>query len=115
MRKPSPIQDPPLGIGLASVIFGAVSLALFFMPVLSVPLGGVGVVFGLVGLLLALFSRWSSLRWSVVGIVVSALALGIAIAIAQAPEAYLPTRPASLDARPVRVPHYIPPPALPAA
>ena len=53
MTKPSPIQDPPLGIGLASVIFGTVSLALFFMPVLSVPLGGVGVGFGLVGLVLA--------------------------------------------------------------
>ncbi len=84
------------------------------MPVLSVPLGGVGVGFGLVGLVLALFSRWSSLRWSVVGIVVSSLALGIAIAIAEAPEAYLPTRSPSLDTRPVAVPRYIPPPALPA-
>ena len=82
MTKPFPTQDPPLGLGLAR-IFGAVSLLLFFLPVLSIPLGGAGLVFGFGGLALALFGGRASLRWSVVGIAVSVLALSVAVAIAR--------------------------------
>ncbi len=114
MTKPFPTQDPPLGMGLASAIFGAVSLLLFFLPVLSVPLGGAGLVFGLGSLALALFGGRASLRWSVVGIAVSTVALGVAVAIAKAPTDYLPVRPLPLDAQTLPAPHYIPPPALPA-
>ena len=83
MTKPFPTQAPPLGLGLAATIFGAVSLLLFFLPVLSIPLGGAGLVFGFGGLALALFGGRASLRWSVVGIAVSVLALSVAVAIAQ--------------------------------
>ena len=114
MTKPFPTQDPPLALGLAAAIFGAVSLLLFFLPVLSVPLGGAGLVFGLGSLALALFGGRASLRWSVVGVVISTLALGVAVAIAQAPTDYLPVHPLPLDTNSVPEPHYIPPPAPPA-
>ncbi len=113
MATISQSSDPPVGMGLTSVILGSVGVLLFFLPVLGIPLGAVGLAFGIVGLLLAIFGRWTSLRWSVAGIVVSGLALGIGVAIALAPAGFLPNPkgpPAeqSLPDRP-----YVPPPARP--
>ena len=85
MAATSPLSGPPVGVGLASVILGSVGGLLFFLPILSIPLGAVGLAFGIVGLVMAIFGRWTSLRWSVVGILVSGLALGIGVAIALAP------------------------------
>ena len=82
MSKSLSTQDPPLGIGLAAVIFASVGLALFFLPILSIPLAGVGLALGLLGLLLSLRAGRSELRWSIFGVALSALALGIGIAAA---------------------------------
>ena len=84
MAASSPSSDPPVGLGLSSVILGAVGGLLFFLPVLSIPLGVVGLALGAIGFLAAIFCGCTSLRWSVVGIVVSGLALGIAVVIALA-------------------------------
>jgi hypothetical protein len=101
-------------MGLASAIFAAVGLLLFFLPVLSIPLGGAGLAFGLGSLALALFGGRASLRWSVAGIAISTVALAVAVGIALAPTDYLPVHPLPLDTQSVPEPHYIPPPALPA-
>jgi hypothetical protein len=113
MTKCPNIHDPPLGLGLTSVVLGVVGLLLFFLPILSIPLGGVGLVFGVAGLVLALMGGWSSLRWSVAGIALSGLALAVSLAIAQAPAGYLPSRAIPLDTQPVPDRPYVPPPARP--
>ena len=74
-------------------MLGVVGLLLFFLPILSIPLGGVGLVFGFSGLVFALLNSWTSLRWSVAGIVLSGLALAVSLAIAQAPAGNLPVGP----------------------
>ncbi len=113
MSKFVQMDEPPLGVGLTSVILGTVGVLLFALPILSIPLGAIGLLFGLSGFVLALLSGWTSLRWSVAGIAISALALGVSIAIAHAPAGYLPTRPAPLETQPVPDRPYIPPPARP--
>jgi hypothetical protein len=113
MTKSPNIHDPPLGLGLTSVVLGVVGLLLFFLPILSIPLGGVGLVFGLGGLVLALFGGWTSLRWPVAGIALSGLALAAGLAIAQAPAGYLPSRAIPLNTEPVPDRPYVPPPARP--
>ncbi len=108
-------SDPPVGVGLASVILGSVGGLLFFLPVLGIPLGTVGLIFGIVGLMLSLVGGWTSLRWSVVGIVVSGLALGIGIAIALAPAGFMPNPKGPPVWQGVPDGPYVPPPARPGA
>jgi hypothetical protein len=93
------------------VILGAVGILLFFLPVLSIPVGAVGLAIGILGLLLGLLGNRTSLRWSVVGIVVSGLALGLAVLIALAPSGYLPSPKASPGWQGVPDWPYVPPPA----
>ena len=50
MSKSHYIHDQPLGLGLTAAVLGVVGLLLFFLPILSIPLGGVGLVFGFGGL-----------------------------------------------------------------
>ena len=66
----------PYALGLTSLVLSAVGLLLFFLPILGIPLASVGLLFGLAGLLAALFGARSSLRWSVLGVLLSFLALG---------------------------------------
>ncbi len=106
-------QDPPLSLGLTSVLLGAVALLLAGLPILAIPLGGVGLLFGLGGLLADLLRGRRTLRWSVGGTVLSALALTLSVAINEAPEGYLPARRIPLDTQPVPVRPYISPPARP--
>ncbi|MEN6452036.1 MAG: hypothetical protein ABFC96_16220 [Thermoguttaceae bacterium] len=110
MSDPTTTHDPPLGLGLTAVVLGSVGLLLFFMPVLGVPLGGLGVLFGLAGLVSTVRVGRATLRWSIAGTVVSALALAIGLAIAQAPSGYGPSRPIPLDEQPVPQRPFIPPP-----
>jgi hypothetical protein len=113
MSTLSPLSDPPVGTGLTSVLLGSVGVLLFFMPVLGIPLGAVGLAFGILGLLMAVCGGWTSLRWSVVGIVVSGLALGIGIAIALAPAGVLPNPKGPPVRQSMPDQPYVPPPARP--
>ncbi|MGO8749296.1 MAG: hypothetical protein ACLQNE_25325 [Thermoguttaceae bacterium] len=97
------------------MILGSVGALLFFLPILSIPLGAVGLAFGILGFLMAILGRWTSLRWSVVGIVVSGLALGIGVAIALAPYGYLQNPPPPPVWHNVPDRPYVPPPARPGA
>ncbi len=113
MVTPPPTDEPPIGPGVTSVALGAVGLLLLFLPVLSIPLGILGLAFGAVGLILGLVAGKAALRWAVGGLLLSGLALGLAIAIVYAPADLLPARNATAEIPGVPEPHYAPPPARP--
>src|SRR5579885_3443300 len=71
---------PPIAFGLVSILLGTTSLLLFFLPILGIPLAVLALLSGLVGLVLALFTRLGGLRWSLAGLAVSGVALGINLA-----------------------------------
>jgi hypothetical protein len=106
-------HEPPLGLGLTAVALSLVGLFLFFMPILSIPASGFGLAFGLAGLVVAIAKGPSSLRWSVGGTVLGALALGVSIAIAMAPQGYIGSQPPLPTWNPVPDRPYVPPPARP--
>jgi hypothetical protein len=112
MNSSSPIHDPPVGMGATSVVLGSVGLLLFFMPILGIPLSAVGLLFGVVGLLMAIGGR-SSLRWSPAGAVLCCLALGVGIAIAVVASHDLPDRSNRQTEQDAAERLYIPPPAPP--
>jgi hypothetical protein len=105
---------PLIGLGMSSVVLGVIGMMLFFLPILGVPLSAVALCFGIAGAVTALFTPGSNLRWSVAGVAVSCLALGINLAILYAPEGYLPGRkvPQMWQLPPDRP--FVPPPARPA-
>jgi hypothetical protein len=74
-----------------------------------VPAAGLGL--GVLGLVGALFSKTTSLRWSLGGIIVCGVALGVNIAIDWAPAGYLPPRAVPAPWRPPNDRPYVPPPA----
>ncbi len=103
----------PSGLAMTSLVLGHISLILAFLPILGIPLAAAGVVFGVLGLLACLFSRMASARWSLAGLVVSTIALGMGIGLYLAPYGDWTPQP-----RPERwqpIPHrvYVPPPASP--
>jgi hypothetical protein len=81
---------------MSSLVIGTIGLMLFFLPVLGIPISAFGLLFGLLGLLAALFGSRvggaARLRWTLAGIAVSCLGLAVNIAIAYAPAGYLPSR-----------------------
>jgi hypothetical protein len=86
--NPFPTRLPLLGLGMASLVLGTIGMMLFFMPVLGIPICASALLLGLIALIISMFqARGISLRWSLVGIGTSALALSINIAIAYAPVA----------------------------
>jgi ABC-type Fe3+-siderophore transport system permease subunit len=109
------VHSPPMELGMSSLVLGTIGLMLFFLPVLGIPISAFGLLFGLLGLVAALF--WSKggggarLRWTLAGIAVSFLGLAVNIAIAYAPAGYLPGRdvPQLWQSPPDRP--YVPPPA----
>jgi hypothetical protein len=100
----------PLGLGVASVVLGVISTLLFFLPILAIPIGVVGLILALVGCCLGAMTGRASLRWSAVGLVVSGLAVTINGAIAYAPSGFQHVPPAPPSAAVPGVP-YAPPPA----
>jgi hypothetical protein len=113
MDNASPSSDPPVGMGLTSVILGSVGTLLFFLPVLGIPLAAVGLVFGTAGLLTAILGGRTSLRWSAAGIMVSGLALGIGVVLSLAPAGFLPSPKGPPAEQSVPDQPYVPPPARP--
>lgn len=87
-----------------------IGFLLFFLPILGVPISVVGLFAGLAGCLVAGATSRGSMRWSVGGVVLCLLALGINVAVAYAPcFATPPTGPPSMS---VPDSPYVPPPAL---
>ncbi len=89
-------QSPPDDFGMLSLVVGAIGLIFFFLPILGIPLGAMGLLFGIVAIPRAY--RWGGvrLRWGLLGCAMAALALAVSLAIAYAPGGYVPgpiTRP----------------------
>lgn len=99
--------------GMTSLVLGHIALLLFFMPILGIPISAAGLLFGVIGVALRPFTSRGSLRWSLAGVVVSALALVVNFVLAYAPVGYLPAArvPPSWQ-RTLGAPD-IPPPARP--
>ncbi len=107
------IHLPIVGMGATSLILGAVGLFIFIFPILSIPLGGIGLLFGLIGMAMAIFNRGAGARWSLAGIALSGLTLAIGVSIAQTAAGYLSTPPHSAVEEPVPDRPFVPPPARP--
>jgi len=109
--RPSHRDFPPLGLGLASTVLGAVGLLLFVLPILSIPISACGFLSGAVGVAWAFARRSVDWRLSLAGSVLCGLALAIDIAIAYAPGGYFgrPAEPSTIS--PALPRPYIPPPA----
>jgi hypothetical protein len=106
-------REPHHGLGLASLVLGAVGLLLFFLPVLGIPLASCGLLIGLIALLAALFGDRSNLRWSLPAVALCLLAVVADLSIGLAPAGPIPyqAEPRSQQSLPVRP--YVPPPADP--
>jgi hypothetical protein len=78
-------KPPRVGLGITSLVLGMIALLLFFLPVLGIPLSALGMFLGVVGVAVALGGGGVSLRWSVLGLGLCGMALGINFAIAYAP------------------------------
>jgi len=76
---------PAFSIGLTSAVIGTIGLLLFFLPILGIPIAGCGLLLGIAGAAAAAFGRSASLRWSIVGTVVSGFALAAGLAMFYAP------------------------------
>ncbi len=81
-------HQPPANWGLLSLVLGAIGLLLFFLPILGLPISAFGLLFGLVGCVWTMGTGSLDLRWSLLGSAVSAMALGVIVAIAYAPAGY---------------------------
>lgn len=92
MRKLFVTHSPLLALGMTSVVLGIISMVLVFLPILGVPLGAIGLAFGILGMAVAFFSPSTSLRWSLGGVAVCALALGANVALTLSPQGYVPER-----------------------
>ena len=53
---------PPVGLGLASVILGAIGTLFFIVPVIGIPINVAGLLAGMVGIIVALLGGTASLR-----------------------------------------------------
>ncbi len=80
----------PFGFGMTALVLGAIGMMLCFLPVLGVPLSALGLLLGLIGLVIAWRQGGVQLRWSVLGVAASFLALVINIAITFSPWGYVP-------------------------
>ncbi len=106
-------QDPEnvwLGLGMSSLVLAFVALLVFFMPILGIQISVLALAFGILGLIVSPWTTGPSLRWSLGGIAASCLALGVNLAIAYAPQGYLPDRDVPAPWRTVPDRPYVPPP-----
>ena len=90
MAHPSFSQSLPLAFGVASFVLGMIGFMLFFLPILGAPISVIGLSAGIVGCLIAGATSRGSLRWSVAGLVLCCLALGINVGVAYAPRGFSP-------------------------
>jgi hypothetical protein len=91
MNAPPTTSDARAIPGMISLVLGTIAFLLFLLPVLGIPISAFGVFFGLVATLLGVFTDRANLRWSLLGLAVSLLALFMILAISLAPgDAWLP-------------------------
>jgi hypothetical protein len=91
MRIPMVGRGPLPGLGMGSLVPGFIALVLAILPVLGIPISACGLVLGILGVVVAVLGG-GSLRWSLAGIAVCALALVVNVALADVPAHDLPGR-----------------------
>ena len=89
MTNPSNITIPPMALGVTSLVLGVIASLLFFLPILGIPLSVCAVLIGVIGLIASAARPKVFLRWSLIGLAASCLALAINLAIVYAPVGYL--------------------------
>jgi hypothetical protein len=104
---------PPVGLGLSSVILGAIGLVLFVVPIIGISISVAGFVLGMAGIIGAFLGGRASLRLSVAGILLSGCGLVTTWAIALAPGGYFRPRAVFPSLQPAIERPYVPPPAAP--
>jgi hypothetical protein len=111
MRLTGP-HGPIAALGMTSLVQGVISLILGVLPVLGIPIGLFGLLFGVLALMAVFLKLGPNLRVTLGGIGASLLALAVNFAIAYAPVGYRPepTVPNIWQAIPDRPSN--PPPAL---
>jgi hypothetical protein len=115
MSMPSETRTPPIPLGMTSLVLGTIALLLVFLPVLGIPISALGLLFGIAGLIGAWAGSGANPRWSLAGILMCAVALGVNVAVAYAPRGYLPERNVPRPWQPVPDRPYVPLPARPEA
>src|SRR6516165_3641172 len=85
LERPTEAERPRLGLGMTSLVLATVGLMLSFLPILGVPISSFALLFAILGLAAAIFTVRETLRWTVAGFLLSALALAVNIAILYAP------------------------------
>ena len=111
MDKESSARHLGPNLGMSSLVIGLIGLALFFMPIMGIPLGLIGVVCGVVGLGATMLVKGVSPRWSLEGIVVSGVALAANYFIASAPDSELPSRNVPKQWQPATDKPFVAPPS----
>jgi hypothetical protein len=98
-------------MGTAALVLGVIALLVFFLPPLGIPIGGFGLLLGIAGFIAALISPSLNIRWSVAGIFVCVMALGVNYAISYAPPGEYPGHNPPATWNPVSDRPYVPPPS----
>ncbi len=119
---PSPHISPPLlAFGTVAVALGSIALALFFMPILSIPIALCGLVAGGIGLVRTLapwqrmdiLQRRSELRWAIMGCALCGAVAVLGFIIAYAPLGETPHGSPPSPFWALSEHQYVPPPAQP--
>jgi hypothetical protein len=99
---------------MLSLVLATVALVLFFLPVLGIPLAICALCVGVFGTVLGCFGIGGRLRWALLGLILSVLALGANLAVDNAPGGSVPSLRPPPSWRPAPDRPSIPPPAPPA-
>lgn len=111
MKRFPPPPWPVIETGLASAVLGSVAAILMLLPIICIPLSGIGLLFGVIGTLVARGGYPTSLRIAVAGTVLCGAVLSCGVLVYFAPRGEAPSRAVP---RPWQQPPYrptVPPPA----
>ncbi len=106
-------QRPPIELGMTSLVLGFTGLLLFFLPILGLPLSAAGGLFAIIGTGIALAGGPMSLRWSVFGILLCAIAIGVNVLMTYPEAGKLPERAVPQSWQQVPDRPWVSPPARP--
>ncbi len=113
MLKMSQWINQPFGFGTISAVLGSISLVLFPLPILSIPIAVCGLLAGAVGLVHTIRRPSSELRWSAIGCSLCVCAIGLGLVLAYTPINNVPTPSAVSRFWEPRGRPYISPPSRP--
>jgi hypothetical protein len=99
-------------MGTAALVLGVIGLILFILPPLGIPISLFGLLLGIAGFVAALRFPSLNIRWSIAGIFVCVLALGVNYAIAYAPPGEYPGHNPPATWNPVSDRPFVPPPSV---